>query len=400
MGVFGGPNLSEDGLVFALDAGNTKGFDDDENLMTNSQLGTTILNDGSGVTLTTDTTIVNPFEAYDGVLKCVHTTNVGGYFRRGQLISLTAEDIYTFSLFFKNETVSNPYGQNTNSGPALLYVAGVGSGTGPTFDSGAVSLNTNIPYPNGWYKQVYTFTPAYTQAYHIVFNQTVNQSLIGTYYLYGFQLERGSSASPYYATTSTAKNRGTTLIDMTGGGNTGTLTNGPTYSSANGGSIVFDGTNDKVTFPNNTISTTAGITVDVWFKTSSGTKYQDIFDLDDSFGVWITTNYNSPGKITASFDTTGGIMSADYVANNWYQVVISGSGTSNTLYVNGVSVATASQTVATSINLNTARIGNVDGDRASEYLIGNVASLKLYNRALTAAEISQNFNALRGRFGI
>ena len=65
-----------------------------------------------------------------------------------------------------------------------------------------------------------------------------------------------------------------------------------------------------------------------------------------------------------------------------------------------MSVATASQTVATSVNFNTARIGNVDGDRASEYLVGNVSSLKFYNKALTASEISQNFNALRGRFGI
>jgi hypothetical protein len=193
---------------------------------------------------------------------------------------------------------------------------------------------------------------------------------------------------------------GTTWSDLSGNGNNGTLVNGVGYSGDNLGSLVFDGVDDKVTFPNNTINTSAGITVDVWFKTSSGTKYQDIFDLADSFGVWITTNYPplGTGKITASFNTTSGVMVANYVVNTWYQVVISGSGTSNTLYLNGVSVATASQTVATSINLNTARIGNVDGDRAAEYLIGNVASLKLYNRALTASEIQQNYNALRSRF--
>jgi hypothetical protein len=194
---------------------------------------------------------------------------------------------------------------------------------------------------------------------------------------------------------------GTTWTDLSGNEITGTLTNGPTYSSANGGSIVFDGTNDIVTFPLNiTIPTPAGITVEVWFRTTSSTKYQDIFDMSDAFGVWITTNYSSTGKITASFNTVTGVMSADYSANTWYQVVISGSGTSNTLYLNGVSVATASQTVATSVNFNTARIGNVDGDRAPEYLVGNVASLKFYNRALTATEIQQNFNALRGRYGI
>lgn len=188
--------------------------------------------------------------------------------------------------------------------------------------------------------------------------------------------------------------------DMSTNGNSGTLTNGPTYSSANGGSLSFDGSNDKITFPNNTISTSSGMTVEVWFKTSSGTKYQDIFDLDDAYGVWIVTNYSASGKINASFNTTTGYMTADYTANNWYQVVLSGSGTSNFMYLNGVQVGTASQTVVSSINLNTARIGNVDGDRAAEYLVGNVSSLKLYNRALTATEISQNFNALRSRFSI
>jgi hypothetical protein len=194
---------------------------------------------------------------------------------------------------------------------------------------------------------------------------------------------------------------GTTWTDLSGRGNNGTLTNGPTYNSANGGSIAFDGVDDKVTFPNNTISTSSGMTVEVWFKTSSGTKYQDIFDLDDAYGVWIVTNFSASGKINTSFNTiSAGYMTADYVANNWYQVVLSGSGTSNFMYLNGVQVATASQTVASSINLNTARMGNVDGDRASEYLVGNVSCLKLYNRALSAAEVQQNFNALRGRFGI
>lgn len=186
-------------------------------------------------------------------------------------------------------------------------------------------------------------------------------------------------------------------LDQSGNNNHGVV-NGATWNAA-GGYFSFDGTDDKISFPNNTISTTEGITVEVWFRTSSGTKYQDIFDLDDSFGVWITTNGNGlSGKITASFATTAGAMVADYVANNWYHVVISGSGTSNTLYVNGVSVATSSQTVASSINLNTARIGNVDADRAAEYFVGDIASLKLYNRALTSAEVFQSYNATKSRY--
>jgi hypothetical protein len=195
---------------------------------------------------------------------------------------------------------------------------------------------------------------------------------------------------------------GTTWNDLTGNGNNGTLTNSPTFTSSFGGSIVFDGVDDKVTFPNNTLTTTNGVTVELWFNTSSGTKYQDIFDVADAYGVWIVTNFSGAGsgKLVTSFNTTTGYISSNYSANQWYQVVLAGSGTSNYQYVNGALTGTSSQTVPSSINLNTARLGNVDGDRASEYFVGNIATLKIYNRALSASEILQNYNSTKGRFGL
>ena len=193
---------------------------------------------------------------------------------------------------------------------------------------------------------------------------------------------------------------GTTWTDLSGNNITGTLVGGASFNTGNLGNISFDGVNGKVTFPNITVSTTNGITVEAWFRTSSGTKYQDIFDLDDAYGVWMVTNYSGAGagKIVTSFNTTTGYISSNYSANQWYCVVLAGSGTSNFQYVNGTLTGTASQTVASSINFNTARIGNVDGDRASEYLIGNVASFRLYNRLLTSNEVLQNYNATKGRF--
>lgn len=195
---------------------------------------------------------------------------------------------------------------------------------------------------------------------------------------------------------------GTNWVDLSGNNITGTLVGGASFNSNNLGSISFDGVNGKVTFPNITVSTSNGITVEVWFKTSSGTKYQDIFDLDDAYGVWMVTNYSGAGtgKIVTSFNTLTGYISSNYSINQWYCVVLAGSGTSNFQYVNGVLTGTASQTVASSINFNTARIGNVDGDRASEYLVGNVASLKIYNKLLSAYEVLQNYNATRTRFGL
>jgi len=194
-------------------------FDDysmSENLMTSSQLAeTTILNDGGAVTTSTDITVLSPYGLFEGVLKCVHTTQTPGYFRRGQLMSLTAGVTYTFSVFFKNGTVSNPYGRIfPEPGPSLLI-----STYTPSFEEFGKSLNTNIAVSNGWYRQFITFTPSYSQTYQVDFNQSVNQSPIGTYYLYGFQLEVGSTATDYTPTTTTAKTRvlsSTTNTNITG----------------------------------------------------------------------------------------------------------------------------------------------------------------------------------------
>lgn len=195
---------------------------------------------------------------------------------------------------------------------------------------------------------------------------------------------------------------GTTWTDLTGNGYNGTLTNGPTFSSANGGSIVFDGVDDKVTFPSSTISTPSGVTVEVWFNSTSGTKYQDIFDTQDTTGIWIVTNFSGAGtgKISTSFNTLTSYITSNYSANNWYQVVLAGASTTNTQYINGSVSGTGAQTVPTSVVLTNARIGNVDGDRASEYFVGSIPIFRIYNRALTATEVQQNYLSTKSRFGL
>jgi hypothetical protein len=197
---------------------------------------------------------------------------------------------------------------------------------------------------------------------------------------------------------------GTTWTDLSGNGNNGTLTNGPTYSSADGGSIVFDGSNDYINFNSNP-SLTNQITVEVWVKLSStspnGTAwilgresaYRMLY-FSDSF-QWVCATVNN------GWYTTGTAIGAGSLTpyTQTYQVVGTYNGSNNRIYVNGElknTGANISGNIGNGQNyvLFYSNVGGVD------YGKGNLYSHRIYNRALTATEISQNFNALKSRFGL
>lgn len=194
---------------------------------------------------------------------------------------------------------------------------------------------------------------------------------------------------------------GTTWTDLSGRGYNGTLVNS-SYSNGDGGNISFNGTNAKVTFPSTNIPLNGAVTISVWFKSSSGTSYQNIFDTPDyTSGIWITTNYNSnTGKLFASFSTTSNFLQASYSANTWYNLVLVGDNNIGaSLYLNGVLVSSNTvKNVPSMVDLNTARLGNVDADRANEWFNGNISAFQVYNRALSAAEVAQNYDALKVRY--
>ena len=196
---------------------------------------------------------------------------------------------------------------------------------------------------------------------------------------------------------------GTTWNDLIGN-NTGTLTNGPTFSSDNGGFIVFDGTNDYVTIPNNTSLDTQTPTVEVWIKTDEMGN--------NIYGFWfekgsLNTQYSlfhSNGSIWwrhilgGSQNTLQTTMSTYMDTSNWYQVVGTYTSGDRRLYINGVQVNsdTASGTVAT--NSSGMTIGAYNSGSPSFFYNGNYAICRVYNKALTAAEVKQNYNATKGRY--
>lgn len=210
--------------------------------------------------------------------------------------------------------------------------------------------------------------------------------------------------------------------DLSGNGNNGTLINGPTYSSANGGSIVFDGSNDTVRIPISASLQSANFTFDIWVKSNVSVGDQMFFSSHyETYGTpsgirsGITTDIGITGGARAYYystyldgtieSTSGGIFNPSSYTNVWINVVGTWDGTDKKRYFNGAYVGAQNVPGQIHRQLNDFYLGNnadqiVNNNYTNSVLNGNIASFKFYNRALSATEISQNYNTLRGRYGV
>ncbi len=206
------------------------------------------------------------------------------------------------------------------------------------------------------------------------------------------------------------------LSDLSGNGNFGTTENSPTYSSANGGSVSFDSVNDHIiTTGMQNFSYTNGITVSVWHYNGGGTgPYRGLvtngisgdrsggFDLrygrENYFGG--TNNGTSLNWTITNSGGTSTLITINANVNEWHNYVGTYDNTTVRVYKDGQlfnSIAHSGGGQLKTMNGSTI-IGLSPG--TAEYLDGILSQVSIYNRALTQAEIQQNFNALRGRFGI
>ena len=208
------------------------------------------------------------------------------------------------------------------------------------------------------------------------------------------------------ANTKSYPKSGTTWTDLSGNSNTGTLTNGPTFSAGNMGDIVFDGVDDYISGTNNSsLQLLNDLTIGAWVKLGSGgNASQGIFEK------MININYSGYG-ITRQDDYfkfwTGGGGTFAYTnsnityssGNNWYYVVGRRMAGNNRLFINSI-LQTDSQSPPLSDSGEVYVIGRYYSNIANFYFVGNIAQTSLYNRALTDAEILQNYNATKSRFGL
>jgi len=195
---------------------------------------------------------------------------------------------------------------------------------------------------------------------------------------------------------------GTTWYDLSYGGNNGTLTNGPTYNTLDGGSIVFDGVDDYATAGN--FFTYQTFTINLWVKPgSSQTTYADIIDNNHTgaqnwvcqqnendlnqyqFGVFGSSFQNS---LTGTFTLT---------SNIWVNLTFTFDGDKVRGYINGslfgtgASLGTTIHYAAPTFNIGRWNSGGRNWN-------GQYGMISVYNRQLTSQEILQNYNAQVSRF--
>jgi hypothetical protein len=227
----------------------------------------------------------------------------------------------------------------------------------------------------------------------------------------GLIMNLDAGFTPSYPTT------GTTWYDVSSGGNNGTLTNGPTFNSANSGSIVFDGVDDYVPCVN-PISNNSDFTISFWMYYLGGnsqvglistwnTSWQGVgisFSNFNNNNVWSLRSWTNNG---AGGGMNWGVL--DNLKNVWSNITltyVNGSSSSNIQrgYINGIFQNSESfgNNLTHDTTFQIGRGGLTSSIQIANYPYVNtrLANIQIYNRALSAAEITQNYNSTKSRFGL
>jgi hypothetical protein len=195
---------------------------------------------------------------------------------------------------------------------------------------------------------------------------------------------------------------GTTWTSLAGNNYSGSLLNGTAFSSTNGGNLVFDGVDDYVNVTE--IGQLTRFSIESWFRpTAYPGNYAAVIA-----SVYPGTNATVNFKIgyEAGTGMTGGTYIGNWfytptvptTLNTWQQIIFTYDGSGLAIYSNGVSGGSNAFTGTPNSGGAGIRIGRRWD--ISDYFVGNIAITRIYNRALSAAEILQNYNATKTRFGL
>jgi hypothetical protein len=207
----------------------------------------------------------------------------------------------------------------------------------------------------------------------------------------------------YWPSVSTTRATTAAIVDLT---NKNTIT-ASSLTYASDGTFSFNGSNNFVDGGNSSdITITNNITVSAWVRrTAYGGSHSMIIRRNDRDTYALQLGISTPEvwwKLYFGSSTWEQTATTSLALNEWANIVGTYDRTTMRLYKNGVQVQTLAATSAIDYSGSAAPnliIGR-DDPVSGRYFAGDIPSIQIYNRALSAAEIQQNFNALRGRYGI
>jgi hypothetical protein len=405
-----GPSIASS-LIFYIDAANPKSYQDGENLF----LYSTNYNSGywntSGATTTLMTGITAPDGTNNGVYKLIGTPGNAGRKSVYQPVNVTSGTQYAYSVYMKAaEFTSTTMWFDTTAvspgaywGASALYDLTNGITSNP-----AHGTITNVG--NGWYRCQVIATATITGPINLQTSQgdangagTPAGTGTSGVFLWGPQIEIKSSPSTYRPTGLTSSTRAINVFDLSSSQIVGKL-NTSSYVSTNSGVFSFNGTSSYISTSINP-TTSSQLTVEAWvnvqwvttqttaFIVGRSNSYRMIYAPSNFTWVCATSNngwYTAGTAISINVQTT---------TTGWYQVVGVYNGVQNLLYLNGklsVTGTNISGFVSGGANLQLMQSDALNVDYGSGYL----SVCRIYNRGLSADEIQQNFNAMRGRYNL
>ena len=391
-----GPQIVRTGLILDLDAGYMRSYSPNVYPNPTDLLATQYMgNEIQSCTVSRDTTITRQYGSIP--MKMVITGNdayAGRYgYLAANLASALSGQTWTISVWAKASVATDGqlfiFGADTNGAWSVT----------PDYSAGTIAITTS------WqrFSFSYTFTNANTRYIQFRLDGTNTGGSGITIWWDLLQVERASSATtfnPYYFGNTVWK-------DVSGNNYNGSLNTGPLFSSTNQGSIEFDGvsTGQEVNIGSKTVNFASGGTFEIWTKIDNVNRNQGFFSMSPGTSY---INFYSPGatnqkmrwevigNVAVSYNTINSITSLQN--NVWYHVVgnFDPSGGSTRIYINGsLDNSQSSYTNVPSSVTSQIIIGSYAG-----ILDGNIAVAKIYNRVLSAAEVSQNYEATKTRFGL
>lgn len=381
-----GPSVVTSGLIFSCDTGNTqksmKGAPT-TNLITNGNFSNGSVSPWGSYNVTP--TVISssgrlPYTGYPSgyLMQFISTTGTSGA-SLGVSGLLSVSSTYSFSFWHRciSHSAVTLYYNNQNGG-------GDTNAWSTSFSSSPI-----------WQKHTFTFTYDVAKTTLYFYAGAAGY----TCQFADFQIEQKSFSTPY---TDGTRSNTQALIDLTG--NNILTASSLTYAANN--VCSFNGSSDLIIFPENSLFNTQTPTVEVWVKPTSTAQNGFWFEkgtVNSQYALFLEGGNITWRNYTTSL-TSLTASAATYLSTSAYNQVVGTytSGTGRRIYVNGVQVASDSQTGTINTNASGCSIGVYGGYSGSRgyYYSGDIGIVRVYNKALTSAEVMQNFNSGRSRYGL